>query len=305
MPDEKLLSILKKIPGWTGQNATITSLSGGITNQNFRVDIDDASYVIRTFGKKTHYLGIIRENEYACSKIVAELGIGPAVIHFLPEEGFLATKFIDAKAVSTENACQPKILKRIVKSIKHYHDGPHFPGQFSPFQTVRNYYRHSIKKQVSFPGTLPMVFELMSRIENAVTKVQNITSCHNDLLAANFLDDGTRIWILDWEYAAMGDPFFDLGNFSVNQELNEDQMNLLLNYYFGETKSIDVAHLQLMRLVSDIREAFWGFLQSGISTLDFDYLDYANKHLDRFLINAESPEFGLWIKELNDNEKGI
>ena len=136
----------------------------------------------------------------------------------------------------------------------------------------------------------------MGAIENALANVQTMVPCHNDLLVANFLDDGETMWVIDWEYGAMGDPFFDLGNFAVNQELSLDDMSYLLTTYFGEARSRDLAHLQLMKLASDLREAFWGFLQVGISTLDFDYASYAAKHIDRFCAASSTPEFGSWIE---------
>ncbi len=97
----------------------------------------------------------------------------------------------------------------------------------------------------------------------------------------------------------MGDPFFDLVNFSVNQGLDDDQASLLLRNYFGrEPSSADTAHLKLMELASDLRESFWGFLQSGVSSLDFDYLAYGEKHLERFLSRASVDRFASWIEKL-------
>ena len=107
--------------------------------------------------------------------------------------------------------------------------------------------------------------------------------CHNDLLNANFIDDGSRIRIVDWEYAGMGDPFFDLGNFSINHELSGDEDEALLTAYEGAARPERLARLQLMRIVSDFREAMWGVLQQGISTLDVDFVEYAAEHFDRLL----------------------
>jgi thiamine kinase-like enzyme len=140
----------------------------------------------------------------------------------------------------------------------------------------------------------------MTQIEQALAKSGTTYTrpCHNDLLASNFIDDGHTIRILDWEYAGMGDLFFDLGNFSVNQSLNEEYSKLLLLYYFGEVRPADLAHLNLMRLGSDLRESFWGFLQMGISELDFDYKEYAHHHLNRFLHNVETSPFEQWLQEV-------
>ena len=125
--------------------------------------------------------------------------------------------------------------------------------------------------------------------------------CHNDLLNANFIDDGERIRIVDWEYAGMGDPFFDLGNFSINHELTADEDATLLAAYDGPTARADrvarLARLTLMRIVSDFREAMWGVLQQGISTLDVDFVGYASEHFDRLLAGGTTPRFERALRE--------
>lgn len=299
--DEHIERILRQIPGWDSKKVAISPLVGGITNQNYRVDIGDESFVLRIGGKGTHLLGIDRGREHTCTAIAAQLGVGAEVIHFLANEDALVTRFIVGEAISPATAAQPDILRRIVAAMRRYHAGPDFPGTFSPFATVRNYTTLALKYGVTFPATLPHVFALMEQIEEAIGPTLDPKPCHNDLLASNFLDDGQTIRILDWEYAGMGDLFFDLGNFAVNQELDEEQCALLLHLYFGEVREVqaaDLAHLHLMRLGSDLRESFWGFLQLGISDLDFDYRDYAHHHLNRFLHNAATPQFEKWLQDV-------
>jgi len=121
--------------------------------------------------------------------------------------------------------------------------------------------------------------------------------CHNDLLNANFLDDGA-IRIVDWEYAGMGDRFFDLANFSVNHEFHLDDDRRFMKAYFGEERADNLAALRLMRFMSDFREAMWGVLQSGISTLDFDFKGYATKHFSRMLATAAEPEFDGYLRSV-------
>jgi thiamine kinase-like enzyme len=302
--DEHIERILRQIPEWDSKKVAISPLVGGITNQNYRVDSGDESFVLRIGGKGTHLLGIDRGREYTCTAIAAQLGVGAEVIHFLANEEALVTRFIVGEAISPITAAQPDILRRIVNAMRRYHAGPDFPGLFSPFATVRNYTTLALKYGVTFPDTLPMVFALMEQIEEAIGPTTDPRPCHNDLLASNFLDDGQTIHILDWEYAGMGDLFFDLGNFAVNQELNEEQCASLLHLYFDEIREVqaaDLAHLHLMRLGSDLRESFWGFLQLGISDLDFDYRDYAHHHLDRFLHNATTPQFEKWLQDVQRN----
>jgi thiamine kinase-like enzyme len=131
------------------------------------------------------------------------------------------------------------------------------------------------------------------RIELAfLTNPVELRPCHNDLLNANFIDDGTRIRIVDWEYAGMGDPFFDLGNFSINHELTADEdTELLAAYDGGAVRPARLARLTLMRTVSDFREAMWGVLQQGISSLDVDFVAYTGEHFERLLAGATTPSF--------------
>lgn len=295
--EQRIEHLLRQIPGWDAANAVVTPLVGGITNQNYRVDVHGEAFVLRIGGKGTHLLGIDRGHESICTALAAQVGVGAEVVHFLPAEDVLVTRFIVGSVLTPETAAQPAMLQRIVASMQRYHAGPAFPGSFSPFATVRAYHTLAVEHGVSFPDTLPQVFALMARIEEAIGTPLRLTPCHNDLLASNFIDDGQVIRILDWEYAGMGDVFFDLGNFAVNQSLDDERCALLLREYFGEARQADLAHLHLMRLASDLRESFWGFLQLGISELDFDYREYAQHHLNRFLHNAATLPFERWLEE--------
>ena len=295
--EQHIERLLGQIPGWDAANAVVTPLVGGITNQNYRVDINGEAFVLRIGGKGTHLLGIDRGHESICTAFAAQVGVGAEVVHFLAAEDVLVTRFIVGSVLTSEAAAQPAMLPRIVASLQRYHTGPNFPGNFSPFATVRAYHTLALEHGVSFPDTLPQVFALMARIEGALGTPPRLIPCHNDLLASNFIDDGRVIRILDWEYAGMGDVFFDLGNFAVNQSLDDERCALLLQEYFGEVRQADLAHLHLMRLASDLRESFWGFLQLGISELDFDYQEYAHHHLNRFLHNIATLPFERWLQE--------
>jgi len=288
--------IVRQVPGWNAAEAKVSPLEGGITNQNFRLDVGEDTFVLRISGKGSHLLRIDRRHESICTAIAAQLGVGAEVVCFLEAEDVLVTRFIVGTVLTAEAAAQHTTLRRIVASMQRYHSGPTFPGSFSPFATVRNYHRLALERGVEFPHTLPTVFGLMAQIEAALAPNQQIKPCHNDLLASNFIDDGQVIRIVDWEYAGMGDLFFDLGNFAVNQSFNDEQCQLLLQMYFGEARPADLACLHLMRLASDLRESFWGFLQLGISTLDFDYRNYAHHHLNRFLQHVATSPFEQWLQ---------
>jgi thiamine kinase-like enzyme len=152
---------------------------------------------------------------------------------------------------------------------------------------------------VPIPPEYELAAAIGRRIEGALLAAPiELRPCHNDLLNANFIDDGTRIRIIDWEYAGMGDPFFDLGNFSINHELTPDEDETLLAAYDGAVRRDRLARLTLMRIVSDFREAMWGVLQQGVSTLDVDFVAYAASSFDRLLGNASAQRFEDALREV-------
>jgi thiamine kinase-like enzyme len=291
----ELSALLGKIPGW--DHAKLSSLYGGITNENFRAEVGGESYVLRLNGRGAAALGIDRAREGRCARIVASLGVGPEVVLCRPRDGVLITRFLEGLTLSPKAAAQPAQLRRIVAAIKRYHGGPRFPASFSPFGAVRRYHATARIKKARFPQTVPEALRRLRRIEHALGPCRDPRPCHNDLLASNFIDAGGEIRIVDWEYAAMGDPLFDLGNFAVNQGLSQERCALLLKEYAGKSSPKDLARLNLYRLASDMRETFWGILQSVISEIQFDFSGYGKKHLDRFLSGTHGPQFERWLRE--------
>jgi thiamine kinase-like enzyme len=284
---EQIHRIIQLIPELRGRSATVTAISGGLTNRNYRIDTGGKSYVLRVAGENTALLGIDRQCEVACARTAAELGVGPEVVSYLSEPEAMLTRFLPGQVLTAHDVQQPAILRRVVEALRRYHGGPGCPGSFSPFATVRSYHALARDRQVVLPENLETAFELLARIERELQTSDPPCPCHNDLLAANFIDDGITVKIIDWEYGGMGDRFFDLGNLAVNNELEERHELALLELYFGEIRSDHLRQLRLMRLASDMREAMWAFLQAAISNLDSDYLRYGRKHLERFLAHGK------------------
>ena len=291
------------MPELTGELA-FTALSGGITNRNFLIEVDDRAdrYVVRLAGNDTHLLGISREVELAATTAAAGVGVGPEVVAFVRPEGYLVTRFIEGRPIPIEEMCRPERLASVAAALRRVHDGPAIPGLFVPFRIVEAYRALALERGVTIVPEYDLAMAIARRIELAfLTAPLELRPCHNDLLNANFIDDGSRIRIVDWEYAGMGDPFFDLGNFSVNHELDLDgEARLLAAYDGGEVRPARLARLRLMRLVSDFREAMWGVLQQGISTLDVDFRAYAAEHFDRLLGEAATPAFEVLLREAAD-----
>jgi len=300
---DHLTRAMQRVPELAGRALTFTALSGGITNRNFLVVAEGARerHVIRLAGNDTHLLGISREVEHAATVAAAGVGVGPEVVAFIRPEGYLVTRFIVGEPVSDAAVHQVATIRRVADSIRRVHDGPAIPGLFVPFRIVEAYRALAMARGVGIPPEYDLAMAIARRIELAcLENPVEMRPCHNDLLNANFIDDGERIRIVDWEYAGMGDPFFDLGNFSVNHGLSPDEDAVLLAAYEGEVRPSRAARLQLMRTVSDFREAMWGVLQQGISTLDVDFVAYAAEHFDRLLANASTPAFERALRDAAD-----
>ena len=297
---DQLVGALRRVPELTGHDLVLTALSGGITNRNFLVTVDGQRdrYVIRLAGNDTHLLGISREVEHAATVAAAGVGVGPEVTAFIRPEGYLVTRFIEGSPVSFEQVREPDTLARIADSLRRIHQGPPIPGLFVPLRIVEAYRALAMARGVRIPPEYELAAAIGRRIELAcLADPIELRPCHNDLLNANFIDDGSRIRIVDWEYAGMGDPYFDLGNFSINHELTSDDDARLLADYEGAAHVNHLARLSLMRVVSDFREAMWGVLQQGISTLDVDFVAYAAEHFDRLLSNATTAMFERALRE--------
>jgi thiamine kinase-like enzyme len=297
---DELVAALQRVPEVSGHELTLTALSGGITNRNFLITMADAPdrFVIRLAGNDTHLLGISREVEHAATVAAAGVGVGPEVVAFIRPEGYLVTRFIVGAAVSLEEVRQPETLRRVADSMRRIHGGPAIPGLFVPLRIVEAYRALAAERGVPIPLAYQRSQEVGRQIEAALLAAPlEPRPCHNDLLNANFINDGERIRIVDWEYAGMGDPFFDLGNFSINNELPADADEVLLEAYEGAVRPSSRARLRLMRIVSDFREAMWGVLQQGISTLDVDFVAYADEHFERLLANAGRPAFRRALHE--------
>jgi len=274
---------------WPGRRATVEELGGGITNRNYKITVENEVFVLRMGGAKTELLGIDRAVEFAAGKRAFEVGVGPEVVHFEPAEGWLVSRFVAGRSISLDEMRRPSTLTKVAFAMRAFHDASPIPGGFNALATVDSYRATAEAHGVAIPGEFGRARAIAERIRVA-RGAQPKVPCHNDLLNGNFLDDGS-VRIVDWEYAGMGDRFFDLANFSVNHEFGVVDDRGLLHAYFGRVRDGDLASLRLMRFMSDFREAMWGVLQSGISDLDFDFKGYADKHFARMEAMAADPDF--------------
>jgi thiamine kinase-like enzyme len=293
---------IARVPHWkNAKDLKAVPLVGGITNQNYRIETGGAKYVLRIAGSNTDRLGINRDCELEASLSAANLGIGPEVIYYIQPEGYIITHFIEGRPLPIEELGKPENIAEVARILHKIHSLPPIKGEFSVFLVVKEYTSLGLQYGVPFPDNFNWLIDRLVEIQKVLSvHPSELSVCHNDLLNENFLFDG-QIRILDWEYAGMGDRFFDLANFSVNHSFDDEQDQCLLYNYFGQITPATWAKLKIFKVLSDYREAMWGIAQQGISQLDIDFKEYGEKHFRRLTSNIQNPQWGQWLKEITNN----
>ncbi|MBC8267280.1 MAG: phosphotransferase family protein [Rhodospirillaceae bacterium] len=268
---------------WTGP-VEPRPLSGGITNTNFIIEDAGQKYVVR-IGEDIPVHGIMRFNERAASNAAHQAGLSPKVIHWEP--GVLVLDYIESKTLDAADIRDPAMLERILALVKRiHHDIPHhLEGAslvFWVFQVFRNYARILQNDGGRLVTALPRLQEIAGELERAVGPVELVFG-HNDLLSANFLDDGSRLWIIDWDYAGFNSPLFDLANLASNNEFDESLERRMLESYFGAPADGTLwRSYGAMKCASLLRETMWSMVSEIHSELDFDFVGYTTDYMQRF-----------------------
>jgi thiamine kinase-like enzyme len=275
-PVRQLIRRLRRLDLGPGPRA-VAPLAGGITNRNFVVRAGGAAYVARLCQERP-LLGIDRRNEFVCNQAAGAWGLAPEVVH--QEGGLLITRYIAGRTLGPEDVRRPEMLDRLAGLLRRLHGAwDTLAGEvlyFCPFQTIRTYARSAVRLGAVLPDDLGAMLEDARRLSRRIAPFRPAL-CHNDLLPANLIDDGARLWLVDWEYAGVGHPLFDLAGASANAALAEDQERALLAAY-REAAAVDphdLAELRIFRAASLLREGLWATIQAVASDLDFDYRRYA------------------------------
>lgn len=272
-----------RLPCWKGEVAP-EPLGGGITNINFTVDDAGDRYVVR-IGDDIPVHGVYRVHELAAARAAHAAGIAPEIVH--AESGALVMRWVEGRTLEPEDVRDPTRMERVLDTVIRCHREvfAHFRGPtpiFWVFQVIRDYARILREGGSRMTGRLDELLERSARLESAVGPV-DIVFGHNDLLAANFIDDGDRIWLIDWEYAGFNSPLFDLGGLVSNNELDADAERWLLERYFGTSLGdAGAAGYAAMKCASLLRESMWSMVSELHSEIDFDYTAYTKENLERF-----------------------
>ena len=281
--NESIRDRVAKLGFWSSA-VTPEPLDGGITNTNFLVDDQGVRFVVR-IGDDIPIHGVMRFNEIAAARAAYEAGISPEIVY--SEDGLFIIRFIEGYTFNEQDVRRQQNLERIVPLIRACHTEipKYFQGPalvFWPFHVCRNYILTARKGHSRVIDLLPRFLKINEELEKEIGKIKLIFG-HNDLLAANFIDDGKRLWLIDWDYAGYNAGLFDLANLCSNNELSPKQEDWLLETYYQKPIS-DMLRRRLaaMKCVSLLRESLWSIVSEIHSTLDFDYVNYTAKNITRF-----------------------
>jgi thiamine kinase-like enzyme len=277
------LEQISKLELWKTE-VDIKPVDGGITNQNFIVSDRGQKYFVRV-GVDIPEHGIKRFNELAASRAAHAAGLSPEVIY--SEPGIMVLDFIEAAALTAEDIRHPDLLPEIINLVQRCHrDVPRFyrgPALiFWVFQVLRDYFQTLKEGQSSWVNQLAGLMKIALQLEQDVGEIELVFG-HNDLLSANFLNDGHRLWLIDWDYAGFNSPLFDLGGLASNNQFSPEQENLLLESYYGSAPSRTLLKkYSAMKCASLLREVMWSMVSEIHSDIDFDYAAYTRKNLSMF-----------------------
>ena len=269
---------------------TPSPITGGITNRNFVAEDTTGKYFVR-LGEDIALHQIMRFNELAASKAAHAAGISPRV-HF-SQPGAMVLDFVEGKTLNAEDVRDEQRLVRILDLIKRCHrDVPrHWRGPalvFWVFQVVRDYAATLVEDNSRYAAETTTFLRIADELERCVGDIELVFG-HNDLLPANFLDDGERLWLIDYDYAGFNSPLFDLGGLASNNELDSSQEAMMLEHYFQRAPDEGLWRAyQAMKCASLLRESMWSMVSELHSDLDVDYVAYTNENLTRFEVTLSA-----------------
>lgn len=263
-------AVLDSVAILAGRQRTVTDLGGGLTNTNLRVTTDEGDYVVRVSANTTGLLGIDRQAEHANSVRAFQAGVGAEVVDFLPEQNILVLRFLRGRTLSAQDV-NPR-TERIAAALRSLHAGPAFVSDFDMRAIRRRYLDVVLEEGFRIPGDYVELAATYERLENALgQKPEARVPCNNDLLAANFIDDGEKIWIIDYEYAGQNEASFELGNLASENGLDESHTAALTKAYWGREDDALVARALAWALLARYGWTLWAAIQASVSDIDFDF----------------------------------
>jgi len=298
--------IIARIDAWKGQDVRYEELGGGITNHNYIVWVNGgpgnpggAKYVMRVPGIGTDMF-IDRNIERDCMIQAAKVGVGPAVAYQIDPEGALVIDFVEGELMHPDTiAGHPERLKQVVETVKVFHDKAVFKQEIRLFDMLRKYTKIARDINAPMPAELESLLLAMDDIEKATARnAPTDVACHNDLLSENFIVDADgKMWVIDWEYGGMTDPFFDLGDFVMEHPFSREEERLVAATYCGAMDEGRFGRMMLYKSVSGAWWGVWAMIQHTVSQIEFDYMEWGKERMARAQSVVDDRDYSKWLAE--------
>ena len=296
-----MVSDLDRLAILAGRSWHASDLPGGLTNHNVRVVSDDdgppLDLVVRCSSGDPGLLGIDRDAEHANTARAADAGVGAPVVEYRPDLDMLVIGYLEGRALVDADFADSGVLGRSADACRRLHAGPRFVGDFDMFQRQATYLATVREKGFALPPTYDDHADAWADVRRALAVAPRPTvPCNNDLLAANFIDDGEQVWLIDYEYSGNNDACFELGNTTTECNFTPDQVEAWTEAYFGDPNPADLARVRLQALCSEYGWSLWGFIQAATSPMDFDFAGWGQERFDK----AEATFRGTELPRLLD-----
>lgn len=275
-------AVLDRVEWLRGTAYDVEELPGGLTNVNLKVSHPGGVVVVRVSQHGSDLLGIDREAEHANTAAAAEAGVGAPVIDYLPAEHLLVIGYLPGRALVDRDFEDEGVMTRAADAVRRLHAGPRFVNDFDMFARQAGYLATISERGFRLPPTYGDHADAWDDVRRALAiRPRPTVPCNNDLLAANFIDDGAKVWLIDYEYSGNNDPCFELGNTATECGFTPEMTEAWTVAYFGEPTSADLARVRLQALCSCYGWSLWGFIQAATSPLDFDFWSWGMERFEK------------------------
>jgi len=293
-----IADVIQAVAAWRGQPIHAEPVSGGLTNRSFRVQAGDRAYFVSIPGERSELLAIPRADEIQNTMAAAETGVSPRVLDHLQSSGVMIVEFLNGRTLSQADMHRPGMAERLGTAVRRLHTARPFANAFDLFRLTESYRALLASDKVAppagFDGYLPRLVEMRAAVEAHPLPRR---PCSNDLVPQNLIDDGQRLWIVDFGYSGNNDPCSELGNACCEAGFSPAEAEALAVAYFGRAEARALARMSLYAIMSDVAWSLWSVIQEHISTLDVDFRAYGGGRWDRARGLLDSETVQTWMMQ--------
>jgi thiamine kinase-like enzyme len=291
-----ITDVIQAVAAWRGQPIHAEPVTGGLTNRAFRVQAGDRVYFVSIPGERSELLAIPRADEIHNAKAAAETGVSPRVLDHLPATGVMIVEFLNGRTLSPADMHLPGVAERLGAAVRRLHAARPFANDFDLFRLTDTYRAvlaaDRLETPAGFDGYQPLLAEMRAAVQAHPLPAR---PCSNDLVPENLIDDGQRLWIVDFGYSGNNDPCSELGNACCEAGYDQAEAERLAEAYFGTAETRHLARMNLYSIMSDVAWSLWSVIQEHISTLDVDFRAYGGRRWDRARSRLDSASVQEWM----------